>query len=100
MSSAAIFNTDFDSLKDTDTVGDATRRMLDTRVSDLPVVDASGTLLGMLKLDRILAVLLPKAALIGHGIPDLSFVSDSIEDLRKRMREIENKPVHEFVVQA
>jgi len=98
MTSAVIYNTAFDRLKDTDTVAEATRRMLDDRVSDLPVVDAAGRLLGMFRLDRLFAVLLPKAASMDYGMPDLAFVSDTIEQLRERMREIEDSPVHEFVV--
>jgi CBS-domain-containing membrane protein len=100
MKPTAIFNPDFLSLQDTDTVREATRRMLQNRVSDLPVVDASGKLLGMLKLERLLAVVLPRACLIGPGVPDLSFAPDTIDDLRARMREIEDKPVKEFVIDA
>ena len=98
MNPPAIYQTVFPKLKDTDTVGDAMRRMLDDRVSDLPVVDASGKLIGMFKLDRLYATLLPKAALIGYGIPDLAFVSDTLGQLRGKMRAIEHRPVHEFVV--
>jgi len=99
MTSAVIYNTSFASLRDTDTVGDAIRRMLADRVSDLPVVNAAGKLLGMFKLDRLFEVLLPKAARMDYGMPDLSFVSDTVEPLRRRMREIEQSPVHEFVVE-
>ena len=52
MTSPTIYQTDFPRLEATDTVGVALRRMLDDRVSDLPVVDASGALVGMFKLDR------------------------------------------------
>ncbi len=66
--------------------------MLDDRVSDLPVVDASGAFVGMFKLDRLYAALLPKAALIGDGMADLAFVSDTLGQLREKMREIEHLP--------
>ncbi len=98
MSHAALYNREFNSLKDTDSVADATRRMLDDRVSDLPVIDASGKLIGMFKLDRLLAGLLPKAALVGYGMPDLTFVSDTLAELRDRMREIDAHPVRDFAV--
>ena len=42
--SPVFFTQDFHALRDTDTVVEATRRMLEHRVSDLPVVDASGKL--------------------------------------------------------
>jgi CBS domain-containing protein len=99
MSSPVIYNTTFPSLADTDTVADATRRMLDDRVSDLPVVDAGGNLVGMFRIDRLYAALLPRAALLGEGLPDLAFVSDTLGQLRARMREIEHLPVREFTVQ-
>ncbi len=72
--------------------------MLDDRVSDLPVVDAAGRFIGMFKLDRLYATLLPKAALIGYGMPDLAFVSDTLGQLREKMREIEHLAVRDFVV--
>ena len=98
MSTPVIYQTDFPGLKDTDTVGEAMRRMLDDRVYDLPVVDAAGKLIGMFKLDRLYATLLPKAALIGYGIPDLAFLSDTLGQLREKVREIEHHPVREYVV--
>jgi len=95
----ALCNAEFDSLCDTDTVADVARHMLHRRVSDLPVVDADGKLLGMFKLDRLLAGLLPAAVLVGYGVPDLNFLShNTIAELRARMREIDCRPVREFVV--
>jgi len=98
MTSPVIFNREFPSLKESDTIADAVRRMLDDRVSDLPVVDGANRLLGMFRLDRLYATLLPKAALIGYGVPDLAFVHDTLGQLREKMREIEGLPVRDFVV--
>ena len=98
MNSPVIYSTTFASLQDTDTVADATRRMLGDRVSDLPVVDASGALVGLFRLDRLYAALLPKAALIGDGLSDLAFVSDTLGQLREKMREIEHHAVREFTL--
>ena len=99
MSSPVIYTTVFASLKDTDTVAVALQRILGDRVSDLPVIDAAGRLAGMFKLDRLYTGLLPKAAVLGHGMPDLAFVSDTLGQLRERMREIEPLAVHEFIVE-
>jgi CBS domain-containing protein len=98
MVSPMIYSTTFASLRDTDTVADATRRMLGDRVSDLPVVDASGALVGLFRLDRLYAALLPKAALLGDGLSDLAFVSDTLGQLREKMREIDHHPVREFTL--
>jgi CBS domain-containing protein len=98
MTPMVIYKTTFPSLTDTDTVADATHKMLEDRVSDLPVVNAAGELVGMFKLDRLYAALLPKAALLGEGMTDLAFLSDTLVELRERMREIQNRPVSEFTV--
>jgi CBS-domain-containing membrane protein len=98
MTSALIFNRNFPLLKDTQSIADAVQRMLDDRVSDLPVVDADNRFIGMFRLDRLYATLLPKAALIGYGVPDLAFVHDTLGQLRAKMREIEKEPVRDFVV--
>ncbi len=95
----SLYNASFSLLHDSDLVSDATRRMLDDRVSDLPVVDGDGKLVGMFKLDRLLAGLLPKAALVGYGM-DLAFITDTLEQLRDKMRQIETRPVREFTVRA
>ena len=94
-----LYSTTFAALYDTDLVSHAMQRMLDDRVTDLPVVDGDGKLVGMLKLDRLLAGLLPKAALVGFGM-DLAFVGDTMEHLRERMREIAAEPVRDFCVRA
>jgi len=96
VSPVVIFNRDFETLKDTDTVAEATRRMLGSRVSDLPVVDTAGKLVGMFKLDRLLAALLPAAALVGYGMADLAFVSDDLDALREKMDAIDVRTVREF----
>lgn len=98
MGSAEIFTREFESLQDTDAIADAARRMLDHRVSDLPVVDRDGRLVGMLKLDRLLAGLLPAAALLGYGVPDLSFVTDDLESLRRKAKRIASAKVREYMV--
>ena len=98
MRCATIYNTAFLALRDTDTVGSATRQMLAHHVTDLPIVDASGRFLGMFKLERVLAGLLPKAALTGIGTTDLAFVTNSVEYMRQPMRDIEPRRVLEFLV--
>jgi CBS domain-containing protein len=97
MSSPAIYQTDFPRLTETQTVGIALEQMLGNRISDLPVVDASGALLGMFKLEKLYANLLPRAALLGKGLHDLSFVSDTLEELRGRMHAIEGDLVRDYV---
>jgi len=100
MSTPAIYQTDFPRLAATDSVDVALRRMLDDSVSDLPVVDASGALVGMFKLEKLYAMLLPRAALLGHGMSGLTFVSDTLQELREKMRDIGDDPVLDYVIKA
>lgn len=100
MSSTTIYQTDFPRLATTETVGVALQRMLENRVTDLPVVDASGALLGMFKLDNLYTKLLPRAALIGKGFEDLSFVSETLDELREKMRDIEDDIVRDHVARV
>jgi CBS-domain-containing membrane protein len=97
MSSPTIYQTDFPRLAATDTVGAALDQMLGSRISDLPVVDASGALVGMFKLEKLYAKLLPRAALLGKGMQDLSFVSDTLDEIRGRMRDIQSDLVGDYV---
>jgi CBS-domain-containing membrane protein len=94
----AVYNPAFAALAADDTVADAAARMLSDRVTDLPVVDAAGRLVGMFRLERLFGLLLPKAALLGDGVPDLAFVSDTLAELRERMRDVDSQPVGELVV--
>jgi CBS domain-containing protein len=98
MNAPPIYDTDFSKLDANETVGEALQRMLADRVSDMPVVDGAGKLIGMFKLEELYASLLPKAALLGHGMADLSFASETLEELREKMDKIDDRPVHEFVV--
>src|SRR5690242_3495707 len=98
MSLAPLYTTDFVALRDTDTVARATEQMLRHRVTDLPVVDDASRLVGLFKRERVLAELLPKAALVGYGMSDLGFVASTIEDMRAHMRDIEHRSVSDFVV--
>ncbi len=100
MNPSAIYSTEFPSLADTDTVRHAMDLMLLHRVCDVPVVDGSGALLGMFRLDRLLATMLPKAALMGFGMPDLAFATESVGQLRERLAGVEDHAVREFIVKA
>jgi CBS domain-containing protein len=96
MTVARVFNTsDFTFLRDTDTLEVAARTLLriQHRVSNLPVVDAGGKLVGTLSVDRLVAALLPKAATVSSGLLDLGFVHDTLEHLREKMREVGGEPV-------
>jgi CBS-domain-containing membrane protein len=80
-------------LSATDTVGTGIGYIMSGRFRNVPIVDPSGCYLGVFGVDCLLRLVLPKAALMEHGLTDISFVSDSLKDLRRRLRESEDQPV-------
>jgi CBS domain-containing protein len=84
-------------LKRTDRLRDAAEIILTHHFRNVPVVDEQGRYLGVISSNRLLASILPKAATMDDGMADLSFVKDTVEELRERWREAENRPVTEFI---
>ena len=82
-----------------DTVADAMSLMHSKEVRNLPVVDESGTFIGLFGLRRLSHLLLPKAALdLGaHSISDLHFLPDEIVQNGDRWHEISEQPVKNFL---
>lgn len=74
-------------LKGSDTIFKAASLLLTNKISALPVVDNTGRYLGIFSMNRLLSLLLPRAALLEGGVSDLAFVSDPMETLCERMRE-------------
>lgn len=87
MSLQEFLRTDTPSIAETASISEATRTLLDSKLSALPVVDGSGRYLGIVSMDRLFALLLPKAVLVEGGLSDLSFLPDPMEILCERMRE-------------
>jgi CBS domain-containing protein len=85
------------SLRETDRLRDAAEIILTHRFRNVPVVDGDGRYLGVVSSNRLLASILPKAATLDEGMADLSFVKDTVEDLRERWKEAEDLPVAAFV---
>jgi len=84
-------------LKPTDKVCDALRIMHTHQIRNLPVVDDDGQFIDLFGIRRMITLLLPKAAQIGYGLKDLSFMPDEVEELYKRLEDIGQKPVTEFL---
>jgi len=80
-------------LSATDTVSKGIGYIMDNRFRNVPIVDDDGCYLGVFGVNCLLRLVLPKAALMEHGLTDLSFVSDTLHDLRVRLHQYEDKPV-------
>ncbi len=59
---------------------------LERRIRSLPVTDASGRYIGVVSLHALLALLLPQAARVEHGVADLAFMAPTVEELREVVR--------------
>jgi CBS-domain-containing membrane protein len=77
----------------TDTVGKGIGYIMEKRFRNVPIVDGAGAYLGVFGVNCLLRLVLPQAALMEHGLTDISFVSDSLTDLRRRLKESEDQPV-------
>ena len=77
----------------TDTIGTGIGYIMEKRFRNVPIVDAEGRYLGVFGVNCLLRLVLPQAALMEQGLTDLSFVSDSLKDLRRHLKASEDKPV-------
>ncbi len=64
---------------------------------NLPVVDDDGRFLGVFSTVHLIELLLPVAATVEGGLTDLSFVQDSLDDIRERYKNVENHKVGDFI---
>ena len=77
----------------TDTVRKGIGYIMDKRFRNVPIVDGNGCYLGVFGVNCLLRLVLPHAALMEHGLTDISFVSDSLKDLRRRLQAYVDQPV-------
>jgi CBS domain-containing protein len=68
-----------------DSVADALKRMLDQRLTSAPVVDGKDRFVGMFRVRRVVGLALPKAATLDKLVDDISFLNESLDDLKRRL---------------
>ncbi|MGE5505380.1 MAG: HPP family protein [Actinomycetota bacterium] len=74
------------------TVAEAMAQLAATRAATLPVVDAKGHFAGVFGVREAIGLVLPRAAR-AQEIQDLSFVGDSLDDLKVRLGAAARDPV-------
>ena len=84
-------------LRPTDTVATAADRILKHHLRHLPVVDEQGRYLGTFSVYSLLKLTLPKAVLDKHGLDNVSFVTESVEDLAQRLGKRRDEPVKNWL---
>ena len=76
-----------------DKVADALKKMLDARLTSVPVTDAKGRFIGMFRVRRVIGLALPKAATVDHPVDDISFLHEDLADLTRHLDTVRNSPV-------
>lgn len=84
-------------LKPTDRVCHALNIMHEKQIRNLPVVDENDQFIGLFGIRPLVKILLPEAGRIKFGLKDLSFMPDELGELYKRLRDIAQKPVSDFL---
>lgn len=97
MKAKLIMNPDPMTLRPTDTVATAADRILKHHLRHLPVVDEQGRYLGTFSVYSLLKLTLPKAVLDKYGLDNVSFVTESVEDLAQRLGKRRDEPVKNWI---
>ena len=80
-------------LRRDDKVADALKKMLDSRLTSVPVTDAKGRYVGMFRVRRVIGLALPKAATVDHLVDDISFLHEDLADLTRHLDAVRMNPV-------
>ncbi len=97
MKAKLIMNPNPMTLRPTDTVATAAERILKHHLRHLPVIDEQGRYLGTFSVYSLLKLTLPKAVLDEHGLDNVSFVTESLDDLAQRLGERRDEPVKNWL---
>lgn len=97
MKAKLIMNPNPMTLRPTDTVATAADRILKHHLRHLPVVDEQGRYLGTFSVYSLLKLTLPKAVLDKYGLDNVSFVTESVEDLAQRLGRRRDEPVKNWL---
>jgi CBS-domain-containing membrane protein len=95
MTCAAIMTEGPFAVREDETVGAATAKLVEHRYVNLPVVDSAGRFLGTFGIYDVFSLLVPKVALAGGLLPNLRFMSDDPDALRAKFREVSAREVGE-----
>jgi CBS-domain-containing membrane protein len=97
MTCASIMTPNPRAVREEDTIGDAAREIIAHRYINLPVVDAQGRLVGLFGIYDLLALLVPRVAVIGNLLPNLRFLSDDISEIHQKFAGLRDNPVRRAV---
>lgn len=79
-----------------DTIECAVGYIMRHRYRSLAVVDDSSCYLGMFGVNSLLKQVIPQAVFV-HGLQNVSFIHESLEDLYQRYADFRDKPIEEWM---
>ena len=94
---ATIMTPNPKTVRDSETIGHAAEEIIAQRAINLPVVDAEGRLVGLFGIYDLLALLVPRVAVIGNLLPNLRFVGDDAGELQRKFAALKTSPVQRAV---
>jgi CBS domain-containing protein len=97
MTARTLMNPDPMTLRPSDTVAVAAARILEHHLRHLPVVDEQGRYLGTFSIYSLLKLTLPQAVLDKHGLDNVSFVTEHVSDLARRLGGRRDEPVQNWL---
>lgn len=80
-------------LHSTDKISTGVHYIMKHRYRRLPVVDDEGHFMGVFGVGCLLRLVLPKAVVMDKGLESVPFVRDSLSDLHRRLKAVENEPI-------
>ncbi len=80
-------------LRTSDTIAHGAEQIMAKQRRDLPVVDEEGRFRGMLTVNCLLYLALPKVATMEQGLDSMPYVQNSLDDLRARLKKYMNEPL-------
>src|SRR5579864_1673459 len=84
-------------VREDDTIGEAAREIIERQYINMPVVDNEGRLVVLFGIYDLLALLVPRVAVIGNLLPNLRFLSDDESELYRKFANVRNSPVRRAV---
>ena len=94
MTCASIMTRNPATVTENDAIGGAADLIIAQGYINLPVVAPDGSLVGLFGIYDLLALLVPRIAVVGDMIPNLRFLSDDMGELRDKFAELRKQPVH------
>ncbi len=93
MKASEVMNPNPITLKPTDTIECASEYIMKHRYRSLPVVDENFCYLGMFGVNCLLKQVIPKSVFMDQGLENVSFIHESLNDLKQRFDEMKQQPI-------